>query len=465
MNQHICLSRAALAGLFLLVVAPTVTLAQEGAEPSRPPKTRTAVAGEQYGAGGIKRFLVGSDYRNLWTMPTEVEVLDMASYAGGLAPVMRVGGQQSLGLALKGADGRDYTFRAVDKDPSSILPEDLQDTVVDEFVQDQIASSHPAGALIAEGLSRAAGVPVVETHLVVLGDDPALGEFRQTFAGTLGTISVYPQPVSETNPGFEGATEILDHLELYARLRAGPSDRVDDRAYLRARLFDVFIGDWDRHRKQWRWVKVPGTDAWQPMPEDRDQAFSRYDGIVLGLARPRQPRFVVFGPDYPNILGLTWNGWEQDRVLLTGLEWPVWEETARDLQRRLPDDVIERAARRMPPEYFEIDGERLIEALRQRREKLPEAARKYYELLAGKVDVQGTDQAEAAQISRLPDGDLEVKLAAAASDGAPAGEPYYTRRFHPDETNEVRVFLRGGDDHVTVRGGARGPIGLRVVGR
>jgi hypothetical protein len=56
-----------------------------------------------------------------------------------------------------------------------------------------------------------------------------------------------------------------------------------------------------------------------------------------------------------------------------------------------------------------------------------------------------------------------VKLAGAGSDGSPLGEPYYARRFHPDETNEVRVFLHGGDDRVTVRGGARGSIGLRVV--
>jgi len=461
-NQRTGPSRSALAGLSLLLVA-SAALGQENAGSSADPTTRSAIAGERYGAGAIKRFLVGSDYRALWTAPIEVEVLDMGSFAGGLTPVMRVGGQQSLGLALKGADGRDYTFRAVDKDPSSILPEDLRGTVVDEFVQDQIAASHPAGSLIAEVLSRAAGVPVVATRLVVLGDDPALGEFREDFAGTLGTIAVYPQPVSQTNPGFEGATEILDHLELYARLRAGTSDRVDHEAFLRARLFDVFIGDWDRHRKQWRWAKMPGHDAWQPIPEDRDQAFSRYEGIVLALARPRQPRFVVFGPDYPSILGLTWNGWEQDRVLLTGLEWPDWERTARDLQRRLTDDVIERAARRMPPEYFAMDGERLTEALQQRRETLPQAARKYYELLAGKVDVHGTDEAEAAEIRRLPDGDVDVKLSAAGADGSPVGEPFYSRRFHPDETNEVRVFLHGGDDHLTVQGGAGGSIGLRVV--
>jgi hypothetical protein len=448
--------------LLMLVAAPEV-VAQESREASPGPETRTAIAGPEYTAGGFTRFMLGTDYRKVWVTPIQAEVLDMESYAGGLKPVMRVGGQQSRGLALKGADGRDYTFRGIDKDPSGILPEDLRNTVVDEIIQDQISSAYPASMVIAEELSHAAGVPTVDSRIVVLGDDPALGEFREAFAGTLGTIAVYPQPVSETNPGFEGATEIIDHLELFARIRRSPADRLDTAALLRARLFDVYLGDWDRHRKQWRWAKLPGSDLWQPIPEDRDQAFCRYDGLVMAMVRPRQPRFVEFGPDYPSILGLTWNGWEQDRVLLTGLEWPMWERTALDLQKRMTNEVIERAVRRIPPEYFALDGEWLIESLRQRRDALPRAARDFYELLAGQVDVHGTDQADLAEIRWENGGELTVTLTPAGPDGTASGPPYYQRRFLPKETRSVRVFLYGGNDRAVVRG-PHGGIRLRVIG-
>jgi hypothetical protein len=181
------------------------------------------------------------------------------------------------------------------------------------------------------------------------------------------------------------------------------------------------------------------------------------------VVRPRQPRFVAFGPDYPNILGLTWNGWEQDRVLLTGLEWPVWERTALDLQQRLTDEVIERAVGKLPPEYFALDGERLLQALQKRRDELPRAARDYYELLAGEVDVHATDQSEVATIRWSKDGALEVTITLAGPDGEPAGQPFYQRHFLPSETNEVRVFLHGGDDRAVVTG-PRGRIRLRVVG-
>ena len=53
------------------------------------------------------------------------------------------------------------------------------------------------------------------------------------------------------------------------------------------RLFDMLLGDWDRHQDQWRWAafKEDGVTTYRPVPRDRDQAFSiMNDGFVLGLA-------------------------------------------------------------------------------------------------------------------------------------------------------------------------------------
>ncbi len=60
--------------------------------------------------------------------PSKSRSLDLQSFAGGLRPVMRVGGMQTLGLAMKGQDGRNYTFRGVDKDLTHIVPEEFQGT-------------------------------------------------------------------------------------------------------------------------------------------------------------------------------------------------------------------------------------------------------------------------------------------------------------------------------------------------
>lgn len=426
------------------------------------PPMRTVVAGKQYGANTVHRFLLGGDYRVLWTTPVTVRELDLRNFKGGLRPVKRVGGQQTPGLALKGADGRDYTFRGLDKDPSEILPAEFRDTFIDKLLQDQIASSFPGGAVAVPPLLQAAGVLHAEPYLVVMPDDSLLGEFRPAFAGLLGTFEEFPRTERDGTPGFAGATEIIDGEEMWKRMDESPSTRPDSRNFLAARLVDNLIGDWDRHRNQWRWAKLPGDEQWQPIPEDRDQAFVLFEGLVPALGRPRFPQFVSFGEEYPDIEGLTWNGRDVDRRILVDLEKSTWTEVATELQSHITDLVIAEAIARIPEAYRAIEGATLESALKQRRDDLVEAADRYYRFLACDVDVRATSQDEIVGISCSEDGDVAVSVELAPTPGSdpPAG---YRRLFHADETEEVRIYLGGGADHV-VASGKRGKITVRVIG-
>ena len=104
----------------LTAMLVTGTAAQERAA------TDTATPGPEYGASGFHEFLFGSSYRDLWTTPITVEVLDLRTTGNGLTPTGTGGGQQTLSLRFMGADGLPYTFRGLDKDPTSVLPEELQ---------------------------------------------------------------------------------------------------------------------------------------------------------------------------------------------------------------------------------------------------------------------------------------------------------------------------------------------------
>ena len=430
--------------------------------PSLSAETQKVVAGKQYAASGTHRFFFGNDYRALWTTPVTVEVLDLAKEAGGLSPVRRVGGQQTKGLAMKGADGGNYTFRGIEKDASDLLDQDLRNTIVSKLLDDQMAAQHPGSEVVARGLLEAAGVPVPAWKLVVMPDDPALGEFRKDFAGALGMFAEYPSARTEKHPGFHGATEIVDHLALYKNLQTDPAQQVDVEALLRARLMDIFMGDWDRHRKQWRWARYPDSPLWSPIPEDRDQAFSRYEGVVLDLGRPRDARIQAFGPKYPGITGLITNGREQDRQLLSVLPREAYEKMAKDLQAKLTDEAIERATKLLPPEWYALDGARLAAALKARRNALADIADRYYRRLADRVDVYLTDEPEIALAKREPNGDLRVTVAALGPDGQ-ARAPYFERVFHSNETDEVRLYTEGANDKVVVTGG-KGPIRVRMIG-
>jgi hypothetical protein len=57
-------------------------------------ETREVFAGPEYERSGFHNLWWGKDYRDLWTTPVEVEVLDLSKEAGGLTPAFQVGGMQ-----------------------------------------------------------------------------------------------------------------------------------------------------------------------------------------------------------------------------------------------------------------------------------------------------------------------------------------------------------------------------------
>ncbi|HET9315029.1 MAG TPA: hypothetical protein VFQ51_05540, partial [Vicinamibacteria bacterium] len=398
---------------------------RQAAYPAVPGTQVTVVPGARYAAGGLRTLVLGQHYRRTWTTPVSVPVLDLAAFGGGLKPLKKGGGKQTLSLTFEAGDGHRYKFRTLDKDPTPSLAPALRGTTFDAVVQDQISASHPGALLVADGLSEAARLLHVSHRMFVMPDDDRLGEFRQEFGGQLGYVEMVPDEEHPMPPGFEGVTKVVESDTLVDRIDNDPKERIDARSYLKGRLFDIFLGDWDRHQHQWEWVRQGGDDAkWEAYPKDRDMAFIDFDGLAFGFLRGSNPMLVRFGPLYPSLLGLAWNSRVFDRRLLSGLERPVYQEVARELQQGLTDDAIVAAVHRLPPEWFAIDGERWITALKSRRDRLPEEAEVFYRLLAGEVELHGTNAAETVEVRREEPGSVLVVM---RNDGD--GEPLLQRRF------------------------------------
>src|SRR5207253_2099779 len=279
-------------------------------------------------------------YRDLWTTPLQVDVVDLAHFGGGLTPLKHGGGRQTKSLRLQAADGHVYIFRSVDKDPTAAIPPELRATFVQRILEDQTSSTNPAGALVVGPLLGAAGVHHVEPRLMVMPDDPRLDSFP-AFKEMLGLLEERPTVDPDEEVGFAGAERIASTQKVWDHLTADSRHRADSRALLAARL----------------------------------------DGLLPWIARYYHPDIVSFGDRYPDLVGLTWNGRALDRRVLNDLEKPVWDSVAAALQAGLSDTVIDRAVHRLPPEYYARDGNRLAQALKRRRDGLRQVANRYYALL------------------------------------------------------------------------------------
>src|SRR5437016_5191930 len=457
-------ARRALLSLGLAAALAPPALLGQTAGSTVPPERRTVVAGAHYRAGWLHRVLLGAHYRDLWDTPIEIPVLDLSRFGGGLTPASCGGRRQTKSLRFLGGDGGQYVFRSVDKDPTLALPPDLRATFARAVIQDQISSAHPGGPLVVAPLLDAAGILHAAPQIALLPDDPRLRSFDCVRPGFMvGMIEERPTEPPDNEVAFAGAVELAATKPLFEHLEPDSRNRVDSRAFLAARLMDVFIGDWDRHHDQWRWARFDSADVrwWRPIPRDRDQAFARLDGVLVWLTGFYWPQVIGFGDDYPNIWRLTFTGQVLDRRLLVDLEKPVWDSVAGSLQARLTDSVIAAAVRRLPPEYYQKSGAALDRALRRRRDHLPQISDRYYALLAGVVEIHGTDDRDIAEIERLPGGRVSVRLSARAGAG---GAPFYQRTFQRGETEEIRLYLHGGDDRLVVRGVDGSGPRVRVIG-
>ena len=418
------------------------------------------VASDKYQAGGFHRFFLGKGYREVWAAPARIPVLYLDQIAGGLRVVQENTGKQTRALELKAADGREFRFRSADKEESLGLSPDMRKSMLAGVFQDQTSALFPGAAAVAAALADAAGIPHTALGLFVMADDPKLGKFRQKFAGMLGLLELYPSAQGNGVPGITNFRDVVKTEKLGERINASPDDQIEPRPYLAIRLFDMFLNDADRHEGQWRWGTRERTAPrhWIAIPLDRDQAFSSYGGMVPSVARLDSPQLVSFTGDY-QLRGLTRKASELDARLLAGVERPVWDSIANVLMERLTDSAIAGALAQLPISYYELAGAEFEAKLRSRRDKLPGIAKRLYERLARVVDVHATDAAEHVEIHRQPDGSVEVRLQALERQDP----PYFSRRFVPAETREVRIYLHGGADLVDSTGTGPTPIHVRVV--
>lgn len=432
------------------------------------PKTKTVAAGERYQAGTVKRFFMGATYRDLWTKPVTVPVIDLQSYAGGLRVTKLGKGNQTKSLRFKNPAGLEYTFRLVDKYKVT-PPQGWENSVVGNVGRDQISAQHPAGAIIADGFLTASNVLHPTPLLSVLPDDPALGKYETDFAGKLGWMEPYPNVPEQSTwvagagdnaaprpTGWGGAIEIIDSDSLQVLLDKNPHEQVDERAFLRARLVDMYLNDWDRHPGNWKWARLKSGGPWEPIARDRDKVLASFGGIAK-LAGSVFPELVTFSAKYPSMHSLTIHSLQLDKRLLSGLDRATFDSTAAWLQSRFTDNVIDQSLHAMPVEY-QYTIPQVEPILRARRDELRKVAAEFYDYLGPFADIHASDEADRATVTLIDRHHVDVTIASGDS------PPYYARRFVAPDTREVRLYVHDGDDNVVVRGDARPDLRVRIIG-
>ncbi len=426
-------------------------------------------ANKTYYKGRFHRLMFGQIYRRDWAALHEFRPFNLSTEQGGLRPIKTGGGYSSNSLRLEDKNEDEYVLRSVQKGVSKVVPIPFRNSFVQEIFQDQIAGSQPYAALAVPPLADAAGVYHTNPEIVYLPHQEGLGDFDSYYAGALYLYEERPAGDREDEESFGNSKKIISYSKLLEKLKEKSEHHIHQDQVLRSRLFDIYLGDWDRHDDQWRWAsfkeKHNGEKLtfYEPIPRDRDQVFFRYEGFIPWLTKvvsPELRKFQSFGPKIKNVKYLGYNARHFDRSFLNQMERQDWINIAEEIATSQTDSVIQHAIDQLPPPVQELQQDFYTKSLQKRRADLTKYAEDYYQYIAKYVDVVGSHDEETFDVERYPDGSVRVLVYAEGDKDRLS----YERLFHGDETKEIRLFgLKDKDKFIISGEQKKGPL-IRIIG-
>ena len=398
----------------------------------------------------LRRLFMGNNYRKEWQTYVTLPVFYFSQ--SGFRIKELGGGMQTKSLHVIDSNGRQWSLRSVDKDVSAALPKGIRRTLVRKASQDLVSAAFPYGAPIAGELVNAVGVTAARPQIVYVADDPALGEFRNLFAGTVCSLE-------ERDPGFDETDNTNDVAD---KLKSSSRYKIHQPTYLKGRLLDMVMADWDRHADNWRWGQQDsaGFTYFYAIPRDRDWVFYKSKGWLPKLVQATGAMrcFIPFDKDLKNVKNLSWKAWTLDKNFANELSAADWQAFIKEVQMLLTDSVIEAAVKKMPPQIFAMEGADFIRNLKSRRDGMQEAVMKYYRFLSEDVSVNGTNEAERFSVTSIGDS-LQVIVSSLSN-----GQPIYRRSFFPKETFSITLNGYDGADVFDIDEKAQSQIRLVING-
>ena len=424
----------------------------------------TIPAGKEYKMSQSNKKLWGNNYRKEWTTPVRLPVIMLDTFMGGLKPVKAGGGNQTRSLQLENKEGKRYALRSVNKTLGKVLPKEFLGTFFEDIVNDKVSMSHPYSAVAAAYLADKARVYHTNPFFIYLPDQPAL----DTFSSFGNSVYLFEEKIDGNWKEADNLGNFEEYTGTFKVLEQMYSDnqfQADQQKYVRSRLFDMLINDWDRHEDQWEWGvdKVNDQTIFRPVPQDRDQAFFSYDGVLLSFlfSASGMKYFQPFNAEMRDVKHFNYEERNLDRFFANHLTLADWQAIATELKARLTDEVIADALKKLPVETHHLSSASLADKLKGRREKLVDYATEYYRFLAKEVDIIGSKTDEMFDINHLNENETSVKIFA-AKNGVPNNAPFYNRVFNATETDEIRLYGLSGNDIYRVNG--RGDIKVRLIG-
>jgi hypothetical protein len=334
---------------------------------------------------------------------------------------------------------------------------------------DIFTGAHPYAPFVVSTLADAVGIYHTNPILYYVPKQNALGKFNDAFGDELYMIEEQAGDGHGDLATFGHSDKIISTDELLNNLRKDEHYYVDESSYLRARLFDMLIGDWDRHEDQWKWAAFKdenGFTMYRPIPRDRDQAFSiMADGAILKTATTLIPGLRLMRSYDDELRRPKWFNTEPyplDMALINNADKNIWDEQVKVIQQNITDKVIEEAFANLPDEVKDETVADIKRKLKGRRANLQLIANKYYRHINNYAVIKGTDKDDYFEINRKENGLTQVQAYRIIN--GKKGRLFLDRIFNNKDTKEIWIYGLDDKDTFEVKGKGSQLIRLRIIG-
>ncbi len=431
--------------------------------------TAVVYPGKHYSKSAFHNSIFGKHYRPEWATAIRVNNFYIDSAYGGLQILKESGSRQTKGLRLQSKTGKQYVLRSVDKDFGQGLAQIYQGTFISNAAKDQASLGYPGAAVTITPMISAAGIYHTNPVLVFLPKQTALQQFNDTHGDQLYLFEERADDDQLDAPWFGNSKNVIGTEKLFDNVYEDNDHQVDQAAFGKARLFDMMIGDWGRHTDQWRWAsfKTETGTIYKPIPRDRDQVYTKFDGLLPWIATniAGGTHLESFSGRVKDIGGFNMPGHPLDIHFANQLTKQQWLAAAKELQGSVTDSVIEYSMQQLPaPLYQQQSRLTITNHLKSRRDRLQDFATSYYSFLAKKIAVYGSDEEELFEINSISGNETGIQVFKINKDGIVATTPFYSRNIFTNETKEIWLYGFKGSDIYKIKGQPAAGVKIRVIG-
>lgn len=427
--------------------------------------------------GSVYRFFWGDRYRKYYGTPVTAKVVYLDTLFGGLTPTRKGGGTQSKALQFTNPEGKRYVIRAMKKQAAQFIQAavfqdqyiegEFKNTASEELVTDVFSGSYPFAPFTMGTLSNAIDLAHLNSKLYYIPKQESLGDFNDEFGDELYLFEEHASDGHEELAGENFTGDIISTLDMMKEIQKDESKVIDQKEFVKARLFDMLVGDSDRHQDQWRWIeyKENGKTIYRPLPRDRDIPFNKMsDGLLFGAAVkliPAARKFRKYEADLKDVKGFNVSPYPLDIAFTNRCDKSVWDEQVRYIQSHITNEVIDEAFKNIPIEAQDESVEIIKNTLKQRRENLQKISDRYYTLLTKYAVLTATNKDDFIKVIAKEDGSVTVTMAR-KKDKTVKNE-MHNRTYYPQNTKEIWIYGLDDDDTFEVIGKSK-TIKIRLIG-